>query len=85
MATLTFTKAYKSGTTVHVAGWVDEGLAGIVTYQATVPIRDLKAQDTPLKRLNVIKAALTAVRNAELELDAIDGQLGNLVGNTVEI
>jgi hypothetical protein len=38
-----------------------------------------------LKRLNLLKAALTEVRNDQLKQDAIDGQLGNLIGNTVEI
>jgi hypothetical protein len=85
MATLTFTKAEKSGTKVRIAGWVDEGAAGIVTYEAEVSIRDLRELDTQLKRLNLMKAALTEVRNDQLKQDAIDGQLGNLIGNTVEI
>jgi hypothetical protein len=85
MATLTITKAEQSGRAVRIAGWVDEGLAGIVTYTAEDSLRDLRELDTPLKRLNLLKAALTEVRNDQLKQDAIDGQLGNLIGNTVEI
>ena len=42
MATMTITNAKTGGTSIYLTGTVDEGAAGIVTYDAVVAISDRK-------------------------------------------
>jgi hypothetical protein len=85
MAAGKIVEAVRSGRSVRVTAEVDEGAAGTVRYTAEVAIAELKALDTPAKRRNLLVAALKAARDATLEEDALDGQLGQLHGGAVTL
>jgi hypothetical protein len=85
MATGTVTEAEQSGQDIRVSVDVDEGLAGIVAYTATVPLIDLKALPTNAARKQALLDAVTAERDKQLQVDALNAQLANLIGTTVNV
>jgi hypothetical protein len=85
MATGTVTEAEQSGQDIRVSVDVDEGLAGIVPYTATVPLLDLKVLPTNAARKQALLDAVTAERDKQLQVDALNAQLANLIGTTVNV
>lgn len=83
MASAVITEAQQSGPVIRVSAVVAED--GDATYTATVLIADLKALPTNAARKQALLDALTAERNRQLEIAAINTQLDALIGDTVTI
>ncbi len=85
MATGVVTRAEQNGEYAEMDVAVDEGAVGVATYTGRVRTDDLKALPTNAARKTALLASVTAVRDQTLQHDAIDAQLGNLVGTTVAV
>ena len=85
MATGIVTRAEQNGENAEIDVAVDEGLAGVVTYTGRVRIEELKALPTNAARRTALLADVTAARDKALQKEAIDAQLGQMVGTTVTI
>lgn len=84
MATGIVTEAVQAGQSIRVSVAVDE--AGTPTlYTAEVLIADLKALPTNAARKQALLDAVTAERNRQLEIEALNAQLETLIGDTVTV
>lgn len=86
MATGTVTEAVQSGPNIRVTVAVDEGLAGVVSYTAQVPIAELKALPTQAARKKSLLDAVKVERDKRLIDEAvIEKFLAQLKGAAVEV